>query len=42
MVGVLALICIGLPLCLVTVFVLHPVLGGRIARYARRLAEPSG
>jgi hypothetical protein len=42
MAGVLALICAGLPLCLVTVFVLYPVLGGRIARYARRLAEPSG
>ncbi|HEY7314080.1 MAG TPA: hypothetical protein VH643_32315 [Gemmataceae bacterium] len=42
MVGVLSLICVGMPLCLVTVFVLYPVLGGRIARYARRLAEPSG
>jgi hypothetical protein len=42
MAGVLSLICIGLPLCLVTVFILYPVLGGPIARYARRLAEPSG
>jgi len=42
MAGVLSLICMGLPLCLVTVFVLYPVLGGRIARYAHRLAEPSG
>jgi hypothetical protein len=42
MVGVLSLICIGLPLCLIMVFLLYPVLGDRIARYARRLAEPSG
>ena len=42
MAGVLCLICVGLPLCLITVFVLSPVLGGRIARYAHRLAAPSG
>jgi hypothetical protein len=42
MFGVLALICFGVPLCLVTVFVLYPLLGGWIDRYARRLAEPSG
>jgi hypothetical protein len=39
---VLGLICVGLPLCLVTVLVLYPVLGGSIRRYAKRLAEPSG
>jgi hypothetical protein len=42
MAGVLSLICVGLPLCLITIFVLSPMLGGSITRYARRLAEPSG
>jgi hypothetical protein len=38
----LLLICLGMPLCIAVVFLLYPLWGGRITRYARRLAEPSG
>jgi hypothetical protein len=38
----LVVILVGIPLCVVLVFLLHPLLGRWIQGYARRLAEPSG
>jgi hypothetical protein len=35
-------ILLGVPTILAVVLILYPLLSGRIARYARRLAEPSG
>jgi hypothetical protein len=35
-------ILVGIPLCVIVVSFLYPLLRGRIDRYARQLAQPSG